>query len=59
MENSFITQVNESMKYISTKEQMLGKGLNIPNNAINNKVRWRLRKRNIHHESHQKDAHER
>ena len=33
MANQFIEQVQESIKSISSKEQMLGKGLNIPNNA--------------------------
>lgn len=33
MENSFISQVNQSASMLTTKEQMLGKGLNMPGNA--------------------------
>lgn len=35
MGSNFVEQVNESASYLSSPEQMLGKGLNIPNNATN------------------------
>ena len=39
MEGDFVEQVRESAKFLSSKEEMLGKGLNIPNNATNSGVR--------------------
>lgn len=33
MENSYVEQVQRSMKHLDTREQMLGKGLNMPSNA--------------------------
>ena len=35
MASNFVDQVRDSMSYLTSKEQMLGKGLNIPNNATN------------------------
>ena len=35
MASNFVDQVREAASYLSSPEQMLGKGLNIPNNATN------------------------
>lgn len=49
MENSYVDQVQASVKLLTSKEQMLGKGLNIPNNATNSGSRKIM---NGTHQSH-------
>ena len=39
MEGGFVEQVEQSASLLTTKEEMLGKGLNIPNNATNSGAR--------------------
>ena len=33
MEGSYVEKIEQSMETLTSKEQMLGKGLNMPNNA--------------------------
>ena len=49
MENSFVSQVQKSMSQLNSLEEMLGKGLNIPNNATNSGARKIM---NGTHQSH-------
>ena len=49
MENGYIEQVQASVSLLTSKEQMLGKGLNIPNNATNSGSRKIM---NGTHQSH-------
>ena len=49
MDNSFVSQVQESMSHLNSLEEMLGKGLNIPNNATNSGARKIM---NGTHQSH-------
>ena len=47
--NQYVEQIQQSVKLLSSKEQMLGKGLNIPNNATNSGSRKIM---NGTHQSH-------
>ena len=49
MENNFVSQVQKSMSQLNSLEEMLGKGLNIPNNATNSGARKIM---NGTHQSH-------
>ena len=47
MEGSYVEKIEKSMETLTSKEQMLGKGLNMPNNATSSGAR------KIMHNTHQ------